>query len=91
MKIWSISFILLFGSVELYQWFKMMQIPLPVYIGLGILLAIASNADKSFRPWTFPSVLKSESSEPRAIPDPAPSVVPKPPQTRNSISFKINP
>lgn len=84
MKIWSISFILLFGSIEFYQWLRAMQIPLPIYIGLGILLAIASNATKTEKSIS-PSIAK-----PRYSSDPVPEMIPKPPQPPGSISFKID-
>ncbi len=34
----------LFAAVELYQSVKNVQLPMPVYLVLGILLAVASNA-----------------------------------------------
>lgn len=46
MRIWLISFGLLFGAVELYQWFQALSVPLPVYVAGGIALAIASNYEK---------------------------------------------
>ncbi len=36
----------LFAVVEIYQSLKSVQLPMPVYLVLGILLAIASNAVK---------------------------------------------
>lgn len=50
MKVWATSFIVLFGLVELYQWVRHLHfgvdLPLPVFILGGALLAIASNYDK---------------------------------------------
>jgi hypothetical protein len=34
----------LFAAVEIYQSVKNVQLPMPVYLVLGILLAVASNA-----------------------------------------------
>ncbi|MGQ4648563.1 hypothetical protein [Lyngbya aestuarii] len=47
MRVWMISFLVLFGIVELYQWIRDFTLPLPVFILSGALLAIASNYDKS--------------------------------------------
>ncbi|WP_204106033.1 MULTISPECIES: hypothetical protein [Spirulina sp. CCY15215] len=87
MRIWAFGFILFFGSVEFYQWLKAMEIPLPVYIGMGVLLAIASNARRS------PPYLESN-ADPLAkptIPKPVSQEIPNTQQTRDSISFKIDP
>lgn len=84
MKIWSISFLLLFGSIEFYQWLRAIQIPLPIYIGLGLLLAIASNATKTEKS------IPPSTSDPVSSSDPVPKIIPKPPQPKNEISFKIN-
>ena len=93
MKIWSVSFILLFGSIEFYQWLKAMQIPLPVYMGLGILLAIASNLSQAERSTRFKFSAPASSSP--ADREPSPQIIPKPPipalsPSKSSISFKIN-
>jgi hypothetical protein len=37
----------LFAVVEIYQSIKNVQLPMPVYLVLGILLAVASNAGVS--------------------------------------------
>jgi hypothetical protein len=85
MKVWAFSFILFFGSVEFYQWLKAMEIPLPVYIGMGILLAIASNARRS-RPHLESN---ADPVEQPIIPQPVPQNMPKTQPTKDSISFKI--
>jgi hypothetical protein len=46
MKVWIISFLVLFGMVEMYQWMKGFTLPLPLFILGGALLAIASNYKK---------------------------------------------
>jgi len=46
MRVWMISFLVLFGIVELYQWMRDFTLPLPVFILGGALLAIASNYGK---------------------------------------------
>jgi uncharacterized membrane protein len=38
----------LFAAVEIYQSVKNVQLPMPVYLVLGILLAVASNASSRF-------------------------------------------
>jgi hypothetical protein len=49
MRVWVICFVLFFGAAEFYQWVQGLTLPLPFFIVLGGLLAIASNADK----WGF--------------------------------------
>lgn len=51
MKVWITSFLVLFGMVELYQWFREFTLPLPIFILAGSLLAIASNYGK-FPGWS---------------------------------------
>ncbi|MEC4983180.1 MAG: hypothetical protein SAK42_03600 [Oscillatoria sp. PMC 1076.18] len=46
MKVWIVSFFLLFGLAELYQWAKDVTLPLPVFVLAGAFLAIASNYEK---------------------------------------------
>ncbi len=46
MRVWLASCVVLFGMVELYQWFKNFTLPLPVFILSGAFLAIASNYNK---------------------------------------------
>lgn len=46
MRVWFISFILLFGAAELLQWMRHFSLPLPIFILGGVFLAIASNYDK---------------------------------------------
>jgi hypothetical protein len=96
MKIWSLSFLLLFGSIEFYQWLRAMEIPLPVYISLGILLAIASNLAQIKRSPFSKSSSKSSSPAPSSISESEPraKIIPKPPlpspsQSQDSISFTI--
>jgi hypothetical protein len=49
MRVWVICFVLFFGAAEFYQWVQGLTLPLPFFVVLGGLLAIASNADK----WGF--------------------------------------
>jgi hypothetical protein len=49
MRVWVICFVLFFGAAEFYQWMQGLTLPLPFFIVLGGLLAIASNSDK----WGF--------------------------------------
>jgi hypothetical protein len=46
MRVWVICFVVFFGAAEFYQWVQGLTLPLPVFIVLGGLLAIASNSDK---------------------------------------------
>lgn len=39
----------LFALVEIYQSIKNVQLPMPIYLVLGILLAVASNASSRLR------------------------------------------
>jgi len=43
MKIWLVSFLILFVLVEFYQWFQSLKVPLPFMLVAGAVLAIASN------------------------------------------------
>ncbi|MCU0567793.1 MAG: hypothetical protein MUF49_14485 [Oculatellaceae cyanobacterium Prado106] len=92
MRIWIISFVLFFAAAELYQWVQGLKLPLPVFILLGGLLAIASNAEKwSLLPGSSrqrmgdrtPSA--SESSIPTSSPEPLPPTANPP----TPISFTI--
>lgn len=46
MKVWIVSFVLLFGAAEFLQWVRQFSLPLPIFILGGAFLAIASNYDK---------------------------------------------
>jgi hypothetical protein len=46
MRVWLVTFIFLFGAVQLYQWLKGFMLPLPIYVLAGAFLAVASNSDK---------------------------------------------
>lgn len=39
-------FLVLFGSVELMDWFQKRNLPMPVLVMGGVLLAVGSNYDK---------------------------------------------
>ncbi len=39
-------FLVLFGAVELLQWFQKRNLPMPVLVMGGMLLAVGSNYDK---------------------------------------------
>jgi hypothetical protein len=60
MRVWLISFFLLFVLVEFHQWFQTVKMPLPLMLLAGVVLAIASNLIGSR--WT--SFSKSEDSTP---------------------------
>ncbi len=46
MKFWLLIFVILFISVELFEWLKDFALLLPLHVLGGALLAIASNYDK---------------------------------------------
>ena len=46
MRVWLVSFVLLFGAAELFEWARALTLPMPIFIFGGIFLAIASNYDK---------------------------------------------
>ncbi len=54
-----ILFFGLFAVVEVYQSVKNVQLPMPVYLVLGIMLAIASNAAKNL-PSSAVNITESE-------------------------------
>lgn len=47
-QFWIAVFFILLAIAELYQSIKEIDLPLPVYLGLGIVLAIASNYQQWF-------------------------------------------
>jgi hypothetical protein len=44
MRVWTVCFVVFFILTELYQWLEGVALPLPMFVGAGALLAIASNA-----------------------------------------------
>ncbi|MBD2577416.1 hypothetical protein [Oscillatoria sp. FACHB-1406] len=87
MRIWLISFGLLFGAVELYQWFAALNVPMPIYIACGIALAIASNSSKPSD--TISNPQKMNFVNPQNISEVDARVAKSLPPTQ--ISFKIEP
>jgi hypothetical protein len=84
MRVWVICFVVFFGAAELYQWLQGLTLPLPVFIALGGLLAIASNANQ----WgIFP---RSQSVTPSTPPVQAPAPPAAIAQSPNApVSFTI--
>lgn len=62
MRVWLLSFIVLFGAIELYQWVKEFILPLPVYVLGGAFLAIASNVEKGIFSQSGPAPAKDVSN-----------------------------
>jgi hypothetical protein len=56
----------LFAVVEIYQSVKNVQLPMPVYLVLGIMLAIASNAAK-YLPTSSVNITEAELVRPELI------------------------
>ena len=81
MRVWGVCFVLFFGAAEFYQWMQGLTLPLPFFIALGGLLAIASNADK-WRILTRPV----QSAPSTVLPKPQPAPIPAAP---NPVSFTI--
>ena len=54
MRIWIVSFGILFALVEFYQWAKGFISPLPVYVLGGAFLAFASNYESKESRFKFP-------------------------------------
>ncbi len=46
MHVWAVCVLVFFGVAELYQWLEGLTLPMPVLVGAGTLLAIASNSLK---------------------------------------------
>lgn len=73
MRLWLVCFVLLFGIAQFYQWLTHLtwfaqvdlehfDLPVPVFIMAGVLLAIASNYDKeSSFPFSLPTNPASDS------------------------------
>lgn len=87
MRIWLISFGLLFGAVELYQWFSTLDVPMPVYIACGIALAIASNSRKPTDETSLPQKVNTVNAQTLSEVEERTSKSLPPTQ----ISFKIEP
>lgn len=51
MKVWLVSFVLIFCLAQFVLWVKDFFSPLPVYVLGGALLAIASNYNKGLGPF----------------------------------------
>jgi len=81
MRVWGVCFVLFFGAAEFYQWMQGLTLPLPFFIALGGLLAIASNTDK-WRILTRPV----QSAPSTVLPKPQPTPIPAAP---NPVSFTI--
>ncbi len=47
-QFWIAIFFILLAVAELYQSIKDIDLPLPVYLGLGTILAVASNYQQQF-------------------------------------------
>jgi hypothetical protein len=82
MRLWGVCFVLFFGIAEFYQWMQGLTLPLPFFIVLGGLLAIASNADK----WHI-LIRPVQSALPTAFPEPQPTPIAAAPN--NPVSFTI--
>ena len=75
MRVWLICVVAFFGIAEIYQWVQaqVQGLPLPVYGAAGLLLAVASNADR----WRHLRPIR-----PSAQPDP---IQPKPTPVEASV------
>ncbi len=65
MKVWLVSFFVLFAGAELFKWFQGVSVPLPIYVLGGAFLAVASNHDKIFGSYlkNLPGITLVELSE----------------------------
>jgi hypothetical protein len=75
-QFWIAIFFIFLAVAELYQSIKDIDLPLPIYLGLGTILAIASNYQQQFLfDSTFVEVAPVENSQitplQSIIPDPA--------------------
>jgi hypothetical protein len=70
--VWIGLFFVLLFAVELYQSAKDVQLPLPVYLVLGAILAVASNYDRQILPSAT-----SERVTLTEIPEPMPELLPQ--------------
>lgn len=46
MKVWLVTCLILFASVQFYEWAKGFILPLPIYVLAGAFLSLASNYGK---------------------------------------------
>lgn len=65
MKVWLVSFFVLFAGAELFKWLQDVSVPLPIYVLGGAFLAVASNHDKIFGSYlkNLPGITLVELSE----------------------------
>jgi hypothetical protein len=94
MRVWLVSFVVLFGLAEMYQWAKQFTLPLPVYILGGAFLAIASNLDKRgllpFQQTEDPTLAAIKNETPPVVSPVNSQSQPNPTtRSRQSVSFKI--
>lgn len=59
MRIWIACFFILFAIAQLFDWIQQISLPLPIYILGGLVLAIASNSNKSIFGKVFDDFLTS--------------------------------
>jgi hypothetical protein len=99
MRVWLVCFVALFSLSEFYQWAiasswlqQIELLPMPILMGAGMVLAIASNAKKRL-PWqAWPSRPAEAVPEQASAAMPARSIEPPLPQATQSapsISFQI--
>jgi hypothetical protein len=83
MPIWVVLFFVLFGGMQLFQWVEGLALPMPFFMAAGILLAIASNADKKAGlPWRSLDLLGGRSpAKPLGSGQPISSTAPTTPAT----------
>jgi hypothetical protein len=78
MRVWTVSFFLFLALAELYQWLQGVTPPLPIWIGAGALLAIASNIGRnSPLEHPTPSSVPASAPPPQAEPIAEPKLPPK--------------
>ncbi|HEY9640120.1 MAG TPA: hypothetical protein V6C57_06530 [Coleofasciculaceae cyanobacterium] len=69
MQVLVVCVILFFGAAELYQWMQGMELPLPVWVAAGVVLAIASNLNHPlFLSWKAARQVKPSGVPPAAPP-----------------------
>lgn len=76
MRVWTAFFVTFFILAELYQWLEGVVLPLPVFVGAGALLAIASNAG-SWKTVSAPVEPSSTVQPSSAQTPPTPALPPK--------------
>lgn len=91
MKVWILSFFIIFALVEFCQWIKEFSLPAPIFVLAGAFLAIASNYEKGIGSWfSKKTPLDSVLQQSATLVDSTPILQPQEPQIQNKEQETLN-